>query len=417
MNVTSADRCLPLELTEHVTSRYSRGTLSEAQGAALLAQFGKHVEVEFPTPKTGGCWELTPKGWVGAFAVDASLTVVCRPKLPVGNLARMLGVVYDLPVESFGRLVTCATLPDLYDQLAAMLAGEAMRLVRQGLHHAYQSRDERRSAIRGRILVCDAMRPSLDPRLPCRFVERTADVLENRLVLWTLGMVMRSRLCREDTQQRVREAYRQFLGAAASTPCVATDCDRLAYDRLTERYRRAHALCRLFLDGSAPVAESGETATVPFLLDIAALYERFVARWLDQHFRAMGGGYRVEALEYNVVGQRDGIGFRIDLVIYDPAGRAVCVLDTKYKLGATPAARDLAQVGYYALLKGCPTAGLVYPGAGTRLWEGMSGPVMTFAVPFALAADLDAAGLRFADQLMSRLAPRESLRSAAESSV
>ena len=404
MTVTTLQGRRRLDLIEHVTTRHPRAAMTEAQGLVLLQRFGQHVDVEFPTPRTHWQWALTPRGWVGAFAVDASLTVVSRPKLPVANLARMLGVVYDLPVESFPELVACATLPDLYDQLARMLAGAAMTLVQQGLHHAYRPVEERRAAARGRIVTREAMRATVDPRLLCRFTERTANVLENQLILWTLGRVLRSGLCQERTQQVLRETYRPFLGAAVPTPVTAGDCDRVRYDRLTERYRRAHALCRLFLENSAPTAEAGEEATLPFLLHMPSLFERFVTRWLGRHLLAAGGAYRVVAQERNVVGRSEGVGFSIDIVVYDQANRALCVLDTKYKLDTTPAASDVAQVGYYALLKGCTVAGLVYPASSTRIWEGMSGPVATFGAPFGLTDDLDSAGRRLVTYVMQRLA-------------
>jgi hypothetical protein len=44
-----------------------------------------------------------------------------------------------------------------------------------------------------------------------------------------------------------------------------------------------------------------------------------------------------------------------------------------------------AQVGFYALFKGCKFAGLVLPVAVSKEWAGHSGDVDTFRVRFDLA--------------------------------
>jgi 5-methylcytosine-specific restriction enzyme subunit McrC len=396
-----------LALTEHVQSYFPRHAMTEEDGELLVARFGKQIDVEFPTPRTAGRWKLVPQGWIGVCPVNELLTVVSRPKLPVPNLVRMLALVYDLPIDVFPGLVGSRTLPDLYDQLAALLAGEALLLSRQGLYHAYRSTEKRRAAVRGRILVGGSLRDAADVRLECRYSERTPDVLENRILLWTLDRVVRSSLCQESTQRRVREAYRQLLGYVPLVPVAVEDCTRVVYDRLNARYRRVHALCRLFLEGSAPAAESGASQAIPFLLYMPTLFERYVARWLEASVRATGGAWRIVMQERNVVGNDSQVDFNIDLVIYDATTEtALCVLDTKYKDVQVPSASDVAQVGYYALLKHSGLAGLVYPVQAVASWEGMSGPVRTFRATFDLGGDLSVAGQAFFRDLTTRIGAR-----------
>src|SRR5687768_977976 len=163
-----------LELTEHVPRRFDREELSLAQGEALMTRFGRFIDVQFPTPRTNYRWELTPKGWIGAVAVDHGCTVVCNPKVPVGNLARMIADVYELSVEDFPELVACATLPDLYEHLALVLAKRVIQLSRQGLHQAYLPANEDRSAVRGRLVMTRQMYEGSATRLRCQFTERSA---------------------------------------------------------------------------------------------------------------------------------------------------------------------------------------------------------------------------------------------------
>ena len=55
------------------------------------------------------------------------------------------------------------------------------------------------------------------------------------------------------------------------------------YHRLNRDYEVLHALCRFFLENSGPAHSSGGHTFFPFLVDMAQLFERFVAGWLQKH--------------------------------------------------------------------------------------------------------------------------------------
>ena len=113
------------------------------------------------------------------------------------------------------------------------------------------------------------------------------------------------------------------------------------------------------LDNTGPTQQLGETAMVPFLVDMAGLFERFVARWTGQN---LPPEYRLQEQEALNVDAEGTLSMRIDLVLYRRvANRPLCVLDTKYKLHGTVANDDYNQVVAYALNKQCGDAMLIYP--------------------------------------------------------
>lgn len=393
-----------LILTEHKTERYPRSSLSEAQGELILRHFGAQIDIDFPTPRSSHMWELTAKGWVGILAIDQELTLVSVPKVEVGNLARMLAIAYDVEVEDFAGLASCKTLPDLYDQLASMLARHVQRIARQSFHHAYQSRHAYLAAVRGRMDLTDPIAVQTRARTPCTFSERTADVPLNRIPLWTIDRVLRSGLCSDPVQHRLRESHRLLSRVATLTEANARDCSKVVFDRLTDRYRPVIALSRLLLETAGPVGGIGEAVAPSFLVHMPSLFEKFVALWLKRQFEMDGSRYSVETQERHEVGDRDSIQFFIDLVISDRAtGRAVCVLDTKYKDARVPSAQDVAQIGYYASLKRTRLGGLVFPASDGPEWSGMSGSVSTFRSTFSLQGPLSTAGEAFYQGLLARL--------------
>lgn len=366
----------------------------------LFRTFRDRLDVQFPSPRTGGLWALTSRGFVGALAVGRDATLVIRPKLPIANLARMLQCAYDLPLYTFPQLAMCRTVPDLYEQLVRALLTRVRGILRKGIHQRYRSTRRDMTAVRGRVRVEEHLRQPARLALPCSFEERTPDVIENRVLLWTLNKVLRTGLADDDLQRDARSAHRELQSNVELSAMRPEDIDAIAYDRLTQRYQEAHRLCRLLLDAAGPLPENGAVRTVPFLLDMPKLFERFVARWLSAN---LPPNLELRTQERNAVGDADQVEFVIDLVLYERDGGPVCVLDTKYKTDGMPAANDVAQVGYYALLKGCAQAGLVYPRSMQREWGGASGPVETFRATFDLAVDIEVAGEKFLASLLPRL--------------
>jgi 5-methylcytosine-specific restriction enzyme subunit McrC len=397
-----------IELIEHRPTLLPARTLSEEQGETLAHLAGKQIDVQYPSPRTNHQWELTSQGYVGVLAVDSTLSVVVRPKVPIANLGRMLAEAYDLPVHDFPGLTTCSTLEALYDQLARMLALGVLGLARQGLHQRYQPRSAPLSAVRGRIVFTRPSDSVSDVRLSCRFSERTGDILENRIPLATIDRILRSGLCGDPTSRLLREAHRHLSNSATHTRVTLQDCTTMRFDRLTERYRPVVALCRLFIESAGPTAQYGTADTVPFLLSMPLLFERYVARWLTRRCNC-DGEFQVRSQERNVVGDNKSVEFFIDLVVYDVrTDQPICVLDTKYKNVDAPASADVAQVGYYALLKGANLACLIYPTRSLASWVGSSGKVRTYRGGFDLDYDLAESGESFFQDLKARIEERRS---------
>ena len=266
-----------------------------------------------------------------------------------------------------------------------------------GVYRAYVPRAESLPHLRGRL---DAARLAAAPwevDLPCRYEERTADVVENQLPAWTLWRLAQNELCGR-ALPAVRAAYRSLQGLVSLRPFTPLDCDGLVYNRLSQDYAPLHALCRFFLDQGGSGHRLGERRIVPFLVDMARLFERTVAGWLGSHLPA---GWTLRAQERVALGPgRQGLHFDIDLVLYDPGGAPRYVLDTKYKSAALPATADIAQVAAYAQAKGCAEAALVYPLALDDEIDIRVGATRVRSLSFSLDGEPDAAGERLLAQVM-----------------
>jgi 5-methylcytosine-specific restriction enzyme subunit McrC len=385
-----------LELKEYQPRLIAAGEMVEAVGKTLWRSYGPQVDVQFPSPKTGGQWQLTAQGWVGYIPLSEELGLALRPKVELGNIFRMLEYAYQLKgFRLLDELVGCRSLEEFYERLANVLARRVLDRGRKGYYRTYIPRAERSSHVRGRLDVGRMARAPWEVELPCRFSEHSADIAENQILAWTLFVIARSGLCAGGAQSAVHQAYRGLRGLAALLPYAPEDCNGRSYNRLNDDYQPMHALCRFFLEHTGPSHESGEREMLPFLVDMAGLFELFVAEWLKAH---LPPGMVLRAQE-RVRGER--LRFDLDLVLYDAAtGAARYVLDTKYKPPTASPADDVPQVVTYALAKGCREAVLVYPAGLSQPLDEKIHDIRVRTLAFSLDGELDEAGEAFMGRLL-----------------
>lgn len=179
------------------------------------------------------------------------------------------------------------------------------------------------------------------------------------------------------------------------------------YNRLNEDYRVLHSLCRFFLENTGSSHQVGDHTMLPFLVDMASLFELFVAKWLQAH---PVEGLQTRAQERMLIGENEDLEFRIDLLLTDSEkGNVVAVVDTKYKVPDSPSTEDVSQVLAYAEAKSCVEAVLVYPISLKKPLDTRIGKIRVRTLAFRLDGDLDTNGLSFVRDLLSKRAPASSL--------
>jgi 5-methylcytosine-specific restriction enzyme subunit McrC len=386
------------DLREHERVLLHPKALTPEEGETLWKNHRSRIAIEFPSPKTEGQWELVCLGWVGFLPVSRELGLRLQPKVPLGNLFRMLEYAYRLKsFEILPGLVECNSLEDLYERLAHVLSRKVLDRARKGFHREYVSHQDQLPFLRGRLDLRRSIRAPWEVRLDCQFQEHTADIEDNQILAWTLSRILRTAACRrEEVLGSVRSALRSLQGLATALPVEPRTCTGRSYTRLNDDYRQLHAICRFFLEQSGPTHEHGGDQSLPFLVDMARLFELFVAEWLRGH---LPPGFTVRPQENVPIAE--GLGFAIDLVLYRQDGlEAVCVLDTKYKASLTPSSEDVRQVVAYAAAKRCREAVLVYPSFQTRPFETQVGEIRVRSLAFDLGQDLERAGQSFKDELL-----------------
>ncbi len=225
-------------------------------------------------------------------------------------------------------------------------------------------------------------------RLECRYDERSADILDNRLCGAALQFA--ARVAKDpDVRARARRLAADFSGVCALDGFdVRSAVERLVYHRANEHYRNAHRWARMLLEGSSFRDAGLNRTTHAFMVDMNKLFEDFVTRLLRDAFS--GSGVSVQAQE-NLAGAIRGEGggsyteIRPDVLLVQGRGTNArrCSVDAKYKLYADKkvATSDLFQSFVYAQAAGgsSPTGFIVYaserdvPSRTVRLHRGDGG--------------------------------------------
>jgi 5-methylcytosine-specific restriction enzyme subunit McrC len=391
-----------LSLTEQLTTTLSKEVLSAELGETLWRIYDEQLgrlQVEFPSPKTNNQWRITAHDWVGHIPLSRDSSLTITPKIPLINLFAMWEYAYGLKsFDILPGLASVASLDAFYERVAALLAERVLERGRKGLYRTYLPREATLPYVRGQVRFGDFQPTRVS--LTCRYDEHTADIPDNQILAYTLGLIARSRRCRPEIQAKIRRAYHLLAGVTTPRSFTARDCTGRHYTRLNDDYRLLHALCRFFLEQyTGPSHLRGEYLMAPFLVNMPRLYELFVAEWLLAHLPPL---WRVQAQESVTVGH-EGLRFEIDLVIFDESGTPSAVLDTKYKMPNQPDTRDFSQVITYARIKGCNQAALVYPARLARPLDVRLHDTRVRSLTFDLSDDLELGGRHFLETLMDLL--------------
>ena len=377
---------------------------------------------------------LVARHWVGVLQVPG-ISVEILPKIEGGhaapggdaeslafarqNLLYMLAVAGDLPLRERDIADLSLQRMPLSETLLALFATRLDEALRIGVEHGYVTEEDELPVLRGKLVPARqaAKLPARLDRFALRFERFCEDTPLNRI----LKAACRAGLHAEPaagTGHTLRRCV-GVLDDVADLPVPQLGLDRVQLTRQNERFRTLFNFARLILGQQAPTASSGATRTFSLLFDMNAVFERFVAGFLQRYvlpafpaitLRAQARGYGLHLLNR---GETGVLRLKPDLVLTDGTANLL-VVDTKWKrLDAArreirPSREDLYQMFAYAHRFQCSRNALLYP-----LMEGLE--PHDYAVPdpsgarigvrfIGLSRDLRANRKELADELVTLLA-------------
>lgn len=318
--------------------------LTDAQAAALTQVAGHRLQL-LQSPRAGHR-RLIASSYVGTISAG-DLEVRIRPEVPNVNVLHLLSGAEPPPDRLTGAPTGYATHRDALPAFACLYSHCLQSTLARGPLRGYREHEEELVALRGRIdVTAQLRRPDRRGTLPCRFTDLTADIAANRYVEHATHLLLRTPGVPMEARRVCKHAL-QRLDEVGDTPPPVDLPDRLVYTRLTRHYEPLLQLAGLLRRSLSISDHHGHVTASGFLIDMNALFERFLQRALAQ---ALRDRLTVVAQRTDHLDTSGAVTIRPDLLLQDRTGGTVLVADAKYKLvvdGAGPTS------DYFRLLAYC----------------------------------------------------------------
>ena len=267
-------------LTEYVRSEPV--ALSIAQRDAL----GKLVKGLTITPAAGSTdtYTLTGSSTVGVARVG-DLTLELRPKIGVAPVLFLISYALNPKSWNAGQ-AQLARDANLAEAVIPLFTRTMQHTIRAGLLHGYRRREDTLASVRGRVRITDQFRARTGLPLPVEvaYDDFTPDILENRLLRTAVDTLGRLYLRHEDSRTALARLRLQLNGISTLTP-ARRGVPEPHWTRLNDRYRPAVALARLIISTAGLEARAGGIDASVFLIDMNAVFERFIRVALREALR------------------------------------------------------------------------------------------------------------------------------------
>lgn len=325
----------------------------DLQTAQALADLpGMNISV---APTSRG-WLIRPSSIVGVTEANGR-QVLIKPKIAMSNLLNLLEVTpKSLRWENqpFGY----DTEPNVVIALIRLFRRGLDQALAQGLRHDYLQRNERTSALRGRIdIAALTRRPGLPSPIPCQYDDYTADIELNRLLLAATETALRTNGVPDDDRLQLRR-HRQRFEDVQPTFQLPQWVDQWEPNRLETHYELAVRSAALLLQDRSPADRVGSKGVGRFTVDMNDLVEKFITRRLAQQLPQHLQIREQQSLTLDTGG---AVKVRPDLIVYRD-DKPQLVIDIKYKAVASlsdTSTSDLFQLHTYAHLLGLRRAAIV----------------------------------------------------------
>lgn len=333
---------------------------------------------------------LVAGNYIGQIPLTPDITIHVRPKVPIANLARIIGIANE-PIrclDFFRRTyeLTGEASQTLLEAMGRSLIASLRLLDAEGVFREYLHKSQTISALRGRIDVSKYIRSSLargiSTQIPCKYFELSGDTIFNRVIkraICQIGYAL-------SEQAPPNRGLLQELSYFADRLGIVTHDDSpdllnrarqyLVHARLPELrhyYLDILDVCFIILEGSGVelMGQSVRNGMHSFIVSLEGAFEQYIRQVLRQSEGMKAAN--VPVLDGNKEGRStlfsDNTNHEAkpDLVI-GMTSAALAIADVKYKTKLSEADRYqlIAHASAYTVKK----AFLITPASD----RGLSGP-------------------------------------------
>lgn len=285
------------------------------------------------------------------------------PKIPKLSFINMVKYAIELPFLDETKLKLTQDT-NYYDLIILFLFEEIKKLLTNGLITGYQNYEENSSVVRGKILFKQNLNLNFNnpSKIFCTFSERSVDVIENRIIKYTLFYLSKYPNLQDYMNKELLTYYKSFDDVSLSV-ITSSELLSIEYTPLNHQYKNIIKLCELILQDVSLNMEhmEGNTSINSFLIDMNNLFEKCVLNLLKDKMKDIQD-LKIDGQRTEYVDTEMKIPVRFDIVMY-LKNRPALIMDTKYmEYKSKPESSHVAQINLYSDIIKTTDCCLIYPG-------------------------------------------------------
>jgi 5-methylcytosine-specific restriction enzyme subunit McrC len=296
------------------------------------------------------------------------------------NLLFLLRYAFDLkPYEN--EIAAMHKKPaDWFEILTFLYAKNLQEALKRGIFRNYITYEENLGVLKGKWLVSQHFKinPFQKHRFYVQYDEFSPDNLLNQ-VLKHAAVQMRCQSMDASNRQQLA-MLSDWMDEVTLPPALNNAVlEQIIFTRLNERFRPLFNMAKLFLEHQALETKVGNTKTFAFTFDMNKLFEKFIARFIQEHKGRILGGTEYEHCSILEKARRshkwlakDNNGKDIfmmepDIIFKNKDGKIPLIIDTKYKILKDEESKvgikevDMYQATVYAQVYKSQRVVLIYP--------------------------------------------------------
>jgi len=311
--------------------------------------------------KSGNRCFIEAKQFIG-YVILPSHIINIKPKVNRINFVNMIKYAMNLPQLKIPEIKLKEKINNYYHIIVLFLLEELDILFQKGLNSGYMQYDDNITTVKGKILFKEHLNSNYhrSDRIYCAFSELSPDIVENRIIKYTLDFLCHCNFSDEEIESKILSCYNK-LNYISLTSIPLDVFQSIQYTPLNSHYKNILTLCELILKDSSIDGELiGDRTVKSFLIDMNQLFEKFVANLLKERLTS----YEVESQKISYADTAEK-RFKLipDIIIKNQNKKSLFILDTKYKnLDKLPEKEDRNQVTSYSLFERVKDIGLLYSG-------------------------------------------------------
>ena len=226
--------------------------------------------------------------FVGVVQINSHLSIQILPKMSesegaqmqmqqsVQNLLYMMQYCGKLAKSSSSQAQLKTFKGDFYEILIHLYATTLLSEIRNGLHHEYVTRDQNINYLRGKLLFSQHIKENGITNE--KFYVTTDDFVSNTKLNQTFAYVTRVllRSSSHPLNKRLLGELNQTFAEITPTMVAIDSANKIQVNRLSDRFKPALELAKLFLSGRSLQLSQQSFDTITFLIDMNNLFEDYI---------------------------------------------------------------------------------------------------------------------------------------------